>query len=36
MLKRQNHVNQGSIADLVKRGQLKSNRRGMYVIQFIS
>ncbi|KAF3340306.1 hypothetical protein FCM35_KLT16077 [Carex littledalei] len=29
MLKRENHVNQGSIADLVRRGQLKSNRRGI-------
>ncbi|KAJ3706844.1 hypothetical protein LUZ61_010549 [Rhynchospora tenuis] len=28
MLKQENHVNQGSIADLVRRGQLKSNRRG--------
>lgn len=35
MLKRNNHVNQGSVADLVRRGQLKSNRRGMYVIKFI-
>ncbi|KAJ4746609.1 hypothetical protein LUZ62_081014 [Rhynchospora pubera] len=28
MPKQENHVNQGSIADLVRRGQLKSNRRG--------
>lgn len=32
MLKKKNHY-QGSVADLVRRGQLRSDRRGMYVLQ---
>lgn len=36
MLKMQSQSYQGSVADLVKRGQLKSDRRGMYVLWVFS
>lgn len=35
MLKKQSQKPQGSVADLVRRGQLRSDRRGMYVVQLI-
>lgn len=31
IIRRQDHDNRGSVADLVRRGQLKSGQRGMYV-----